>query len=255
MELRITALTNTGRRERNEDRILLGEEILAEGRKDLSILLDGDACYLIALADGMGGYNAGEVAAEMVLKLMAREVHSVPSGLSESTLLEQIRSWAQKVHAQVLEESQRNPDLAGMGTTLVAVLLYGGLAYYFNAGDSRLYRLRDGCLVQISQDHSVKAVTGVPSHMLLNSFGGGKTVFVDCAHLKLLDSDVLLLCSDGLTDMITDDEIEAILNTAQDPAKELVVSALERGGQDNVSAIVIHICRTMNKHSGSEMEG
>ncbi len=131
-------------------------------------------CYLIALADGMGGHNAGEIAAEMVLKLMAREVYTVPAGLSEAALVEQIRSWAQKVHAQILEESQRNPDWAGMGTTLVAVLFYGGRAWYFSAGDSRLYRLRDGCLAQVSQDHSVKAVTGVPSHRLLNSFGGGR---------------------------------------------------------------------------------
>lgn len=253
MELRITALTNTGLRERNEDRILLGEEILTEGRKDLSILLKEETCYLIALADGMGGHNAGEIAAEMVLKLMAREVHTVPLGLSESALVEQIRSGAQKAHAQILEESQRNPSWAGMGTTLVAVLFYGGLAWYFSAGDSRLYRLRDGCLVQVSQDHSIKAVTGAPSHGLLNSFGGGKKVFVvDVARVKVLDGDVLLLCSDGLTDMVTDEEIEEILNTAEDPAEELVRSALERGGQDNISVVTIHVGISMGGESETE---
>ncbi len=75
---------------------------------------------------------------------------------------------------------------------------------------------------------------------------------VDVARVKVLDGDVLLLCSDGLADMVTDDEIEAILNTARDPAKELVTSALERGGQDNISVVTIHVGISMGGESETE---
>ncbi len=241
MNIHISSITLKGAREKNEDRILLGEEIIKDGRKDLDIYISENGSYIIALADGMGGHKAGDVAAEMLLELLRNEILNLPPDLSESELIEEINKLAQNAHNYLLEESKKKPELEKMGTTLIAVLFYNNLAYFFNAGDSRLYRFRDGYLARLSKDHSVKALTGLPSHALLNSFGAGKTVFIDLSKLKLFENDILLLCSDGLTDTLTDDEIEKILGLSQDPLKDLVTAAFERGSEDNISLIIIYI--------------
>ena len=247
MELHIQALTDTGRvRDHNEDRVLLGDNILDEGSQGVEVTLRHTTPYLVAIADGMGGHNAGEVASEMVLILMSQRLRSLEPGLTDNELAKAVESWAIEVHSRVLEEGERLPERKGMGTTLVGVLFYNGLAYYLNAGDSRLYRLRDGYLAQITRDHSLRELAGhdnAPSNIIVNSFGGGAEIFVDFAPVgkKLFDGDVLLLCSDGLSDMLGDDEIEGIMNTSETPVSALAAEANNRGGKDNISVLIIRI--------------
>lgn len=247
MRLHIQAITDTGRvREHNEDRFLLGDDILGEGSQEVKVTLQNTTPYLVAVADGMGGHNAGEVASEMVLLLMREKIRSLRPGLTDNELASAVESWAVEVHSRVLEEGERLPERKGMGTTLVGVLFYNSLAYYLNAGDSRLYRLRDGYLAQITRDHSLRELAGrdhAPSNIIVNSFGGGADVFIDFAPVSktLFDGDVLLLCSDGLSDMLGDDEIETIMNTSEEPLLALAAEANNRGGKDNISVVIIRI--------------
>jgi len=247
VELKIKAATDTGyARKHNEDRILLGSDILREGNKDITVILEDNPIYLVAIADGMGGHNAGEVASEMVLELMREKIKSLELGLTENELAKRIEEWAQETHSRILEEGKRLPERKGMGTTLVGALFYDEFAYYINVGDSRLYRLRDGYLVQVSKDHSLRELTGnrnIPSNVILNSFGGGDKVFIDFAPVskRLFNGDTLLLCSDGLSDILTDEEIEKFLNTSEDPLLALLSAANNRGGNDNISVVLIQI--------------
>ena len=247
MELRIKAATDTGRvRGRNEDLILIGDSILRERSTDVTVTLDNSSRYLLAIADGMGGHNAGEVASEMVLDLMRQRMKSLGQGFTEHELAEEVQKWVQEIHCRILEEGNHVPERKGMGTTLVGVMFYDSLGYSLNIGDSRLYRLRDGYLARMTKDHSLRELTGyeeAPSNVIVNSFGGSNEVFVDFAPVgkQLFDGDVLLLCSDGLSDMLSDDEIEGILNCSDDPLSALLQEANNRGGEDNVSTITIQV--------------
>lgn len=188
MKLRIKAVTDTGRvRDHNEDTILVGDDILREGSMDITVNLEHGSRYFAAIADGMGGHSAGEVASKMVLELMHERMEHLELGLADDELARRIEEWAQETHSRILQEGNRVPERKSMSTTLVGVLFYNASAYYFNVGDSRLYRLRDGYLAQMTRDHSLRQFTGdarVPSHLIVNSFGGGDKVFVDFARVS-----------------------------------------------------------------------
>jgi len=247
MDLRIKAITDEGRvREHNEDSILIGDRILRQGSIEVAVSLTTIQAYSVAVADGMGGHNAGEVASQMILERLREVVSSLETGLNKEELAKKFEAWARVTHACILGEGNRDPNKRGMGTTLVGVLFYGDRAYYINIGDSRLYRLRDGYLVQITRDHSLREVTGdksIPSNVILNSFGAGGEIFIDFAPVgtRLLDGDNLLLCSDGLWDMLPDGEIEEILKTDNDPVATLLNKANDKGGMDNISIVLIQI--------------
>ncbi|PMQ00733.1 MAG: hypothetical protein CBR30_09655 [Dictyoglomus sp. NZ13-RE01] len=245
MEIYVTAITDKGCiREQNEDRILVCDEILQDGRRDLNISISNNDKFFIAIADGMGGHAAGEIAAEMTLDLMRNRISFLEIDLTDFELKKRIQEIVQEVHNIIIEESNKNPERSGMGTTLIGLLFYKEFIYYLNIGDSRLYRFRDDLLVQISKDHSLKALTGIQSHIILNCVGGkNDTVFVefDQVSKKIFEGDILILCSDGLTDMVPDEEIESILKSSNDPAFELVSRAKQNGGIDNISVVTIQI--------------
>lgn len=244
MNLKITAITEPGgMRKNNEDRILIGSEILTDGCKNFYISLGKDTKYVCAVADGIGGHEAGEIAAELVLRSLCERTQSLEANLTHDELKNLFQKWANETHMRLLEEGERNAKFKGMGTTLIALIFYEGMAYYINAGDSRLYRFRDGLLVQISEDHSLKAVSGIESHVILNSIGGGETSFIDFkkATQRLMERDIFVLCSDGLTDVLTDEEIEVCLGFHEGAAEELVRRAKERGAPDNISVAIVCI--------------
>jgi len=236
MGLQIRAVTDKGCvREQNEDRVLLGTELLQEGLREVEVELAEDSRYVMGIADGMGGHQAGEVAAEMVLLLLSDRVRSLRPGLSGSELEQEMREWAQMAHLRLLEEGEKDPQKRGMGTTLAAVLLYEGRIYYMSAGDSRIYRLRSGVMAPINEEHALQ------SGALLNSFGGGRTVFLEFGEIRVFESDILLLCSDGLTRMLSEEEVESLLSSGPHSLESLVARAVERGGYDNISAICVHV--------------
>ena len=201
--------------------------------------------FVIALADGMGGHQAGEVASADTLANLHFFINDLPKGLSVSEFNEMMVVWLDSVNKMIASKGQVDPTMAEMGTTLVAVAYYNGHYYWMNCGDSRLYRLRDGKLTQISTDHSLNAMHGEKRHsnVITNCIGAGcKNSYMDMFEFSddFLSGDVYLLCSDGLSDMVNDENIESLLVEGAS-ANRLCEAAIEAGGYDNVSACVFSV--------------
>jgi len=217
--------------------------------------------HIFLVADGMGGHRAGEVASALtvttietfVLHLMKR--FSNLQATDEQTVLKDFQAALRQADARLAEESAHHPEFAGMGTTLTMAFVSGWKLFVFHAGDSRCYLYRGGELRQLTADHTVAgelARQGVIKpeevshnrfrHVVTNVLGGNEAgVRIDVQKVDLETGDVMLLCSDGLTDMLADDRITAVLKSEADPqaaCERLVAEANEAGGQDNVTAIV-----------------
>ena len=228
-----------------------------------AIAQDGELGLLV-LADGMGGYNAGEIASGIAIAtvqdtvrrdyktLNAGEVDA-DSGYSVEALM--LKSAVETAHTTVYQVSQTQPQCAGMGTTIVAVLLHDDRMSIAYVGDSRLYRYRQKILEQITRDHSLieeliarghytrdEAAKLVRKNIVTRALGVEPDVAVDIIEDVIEVGDILLLCSDGLTDMLKDEMIGLTLGKYADnlelAAKELVRQALENGGKDNVSVVL-----------------
>jgi PPM family protein phosphatase len=214
-----------------------------EGNED-SYVVDAP---LYAVADGMGGHRGGEVASSLALETIEAMFRA-----DDGTLADQLRAANRAVHERSLHDRQ----VSGMGTTVTAVVVEDATALLAHVGDSRAYLLRAGDLRQITADHTLVArmvTAGEISrqeadvhpqrNVLTRSIGTEASVKVDEDHLALLDDDRLLLCSDGLTDMLSEDQIEAIMEAEPDPqraADRLVKAANRAGGVDNITALVLH---------------
>ena len=220
---------------------------------------------LAVVADGMGGYKAGEVASAIAAQLILNEVRAgiagpVPnaavgdSGLSRATMV--IRDAVSKANAEVFRTAQEVPQCQGMGTTVVVVFYHGNKVSIAHVGDSRVYRLRGNEFKQITRDHSLiqelidrgfftpeEAAENTPKNLVTRALGIEQTVEVDVQEQDLEAGEIYLLCSDGLNDMVDDEEIHLTLskysaNLVQ-AATELVRLANEKGGKDNVSVVLI----------------
>ncbi len=234
---------------------------------------------LFAIADGMGGYNAGEVASKEALEELKAYQGSFPALRGEaldSRLHEMMRAANRRIYAMSLKEK----DYEGMGTTLTGVYLTDpaadaassaiGEAHIFNIGDSRLYLLRQGRLEQVTRDHSFveelvdkgeisreEALTHPRRNMLTRGVGVEKEVAGDVFTRELEQDDLLLICSDGLSDMVRDEEMEAILlaHPLEEAADRLMEEALERGGKDNITFILVRIDGRIEEEKEGERHG
>jgi len=214
---------------------------------------------LFVVADGMGGHANGQDASRLAIQTISEEVLSKVTGndpLNDDALVQILVNGVQHANQSV---HQRNMELrADMGTTITAALIVGATAYVANVGDSRtyLYRKPEG-LRKVTNDHSVVAslveagiiqpddiYTHPKRNQIYRSLGEKPVVDVDCFKVALQPEDKLLLCSDGLWDMVRDPAIERILNAVPDPSQTgnaLIKAALDGGGEDNVSVIVVQI--------------
>ena len=224
------AATDIGKvRERNEDSFLAESPVFA-------------------VADGIGGHRGGEVASRLAL-----EVVEQMSTNGKGTLAERVR----EANRAVFERSQADRQVTGMGTTLTAVVVEGAGVRLVHVGDSRAYLLRAGSLRQLTEDHTLVArmvKTGeittdeaeIHPHrnVLTRALGTEPEVRVDEQDVPLIDGDRLLLCSDGLTGMVTEDQIQVILEAAvspQDAADRLIKAANRAGGVDNITVVVLEM--------------
>jgi protein phosphatase len=217
--------------------------------------------HLLLVADGMGGHQAGEVASALsvttiesfVLDLL-RYVVNLQS-TEEQDVLRDFQAALSEADARIVAEAAQHPEWAGMGTTLTLAFISGRKLFVFHAGDSRCYLYRGGEFRQLTTDHTLVAELarrGVirPEdvaqnrlrHAVTNVLGGPVVGVRVEVHQGLLDGgDVLLLCSDGLTEMLSDDDIAAVLAAESEPqaaCERLVAAANEQGGQDNITAVV-----------------
>lgn len=246
MKLRITAVCDIGNvRGNNEDMVLVGAKVFRDGRLQGAIELDQRSPpFAVAVADGIGGANAGGVAAQIVLEQLSARLAGIPPDLDEAALRGAIDALCLQIHRKLLNEGVADAAKRGMGATLVGLLYYQGRLHYISAGDSRLYRFRDATLMRVSQDHSLRDLNadgGLPSNVVFNAFGGGSSSFyvdVGLAARRVLNEDVFLLCSDGLSDMLADDDIEGILS-GDGREEALLAAAMRKGGLDNISYVLV----------------
>ncbi len=217
--------------------------------------------YVMIVADGMGGHAAGEVASRMAISGLVSLALDIPDWIFKvdeqhaRELERRSRQRVQEVGAMLVEHGRRNAAMRGMGTTLTAARSLGRDLMITHVGDSRAYLLRAGSLHRLTRDHTyaqmlVDAGHLAPGdvadsrhrHVLTNALGGAcEDVHVDIDRLQLEDGDRLMLCSDGLTDLVDDGAITDILREAtrsSDACERLVQLALDRGGRDNVTVIV-----------------
>ena len=223
----------------NEDMILLNDEIFRDGSKQKKI--DTSKKAVIAIADGIGGLDKGEVASEMALTKLKEILESIPDDLSNQELNEVFNVYTQETHRAMSE---------GMGSTIVGIFIYQGKVFRFHAGDSRIYLLRNGGLMRLTTDHSLRESGGnpnAPSNIITNSLGGGGSAFIEFAEVEhpFLKGDIYLLSSDGLHDLVSPAVISDTLILPQtegsEYAEKLLALAKENSGKDNISIITIAV--------------
>jgi protein phosphatase len=250
-KFRCVGASDTGRvREHNED----------------TIGTDGDI-GLVVLADGMGGYKAGEVASGIAVRTVLTLVKDAvdredlslsdeANGLSRPGIL--LRDAIQRANKVIYQTARTQANCEGMGTTVVAGLFFDDKLTIAHVGDSRMYRCRDGTLEQVTQDHSLlqelvsrgfytpeEAQRAAAKNYVTRALGVEPTVDVEITELPALKDDVYLLCSDGLSDMVEDDDIQLTINTfganLETVAKQLVLLGNDNGGRDNISVVLVRV--------------
>lgn len=200
---------------------------------------------LCAVADGMGGHNGGEVASQYALDRLAAIALRLPADGSGEDVAAAIRTNLLDTHQALNRLGALNPELAGMGTTIVGLYLSRQARVCFHAGDSRLYRLREGSLLQVTFDHAEPAMGAGKTGVITNALGGGPDL--PCAPefesaLLFEPGDTFLLCSDGLSDVVSEYELTRVLSGrgALDlKAATLLDLALSAGARDNVTAVLV----------------
>lgn len=246
MKLEIHAVNDIGcSRTNNEDMMSVGGILLREASLELPVEIDdeSDSYFYILVSDGMGGHEKGEEASELLLKCISDSFMDgrISPENAEDSLRELVAEVSLTLNRRGTEENQERI----LGCTLTGVIWIGAKAYLVNAGDSRTYRLRSGILKQLTTDDTERGITGDEnaSKLLLNAIGGGSygRLTVDDITDRIMEGDTLLVCSDGLTDMVDDEGIEEILCNKERPAESLVETANRNGGADNISVIVAHL--------------
>lgn len=216
---------------------------------------DGNERGFCILADGMGGHNAGEVASQSAVKFIAERLKGVLDAPADAEIPAELTDAIERANDKVYRMSAESTAHSGMGTTVVAAYIDGGAVYVANVGDSRAYVVKSDGMDQITTDHSVVeelVKSGTITHeearvhpqrnIITRAVGTEPSIRTDVFECECSSGDVLLLCSDGLSTMLKDDEIEAIIKreeTLEKTVCNLVDAAKERGGLDNITVICI----------------
>ncbi len=258
---RVYGITEPGPvRPANEDHILLGRFLKGRGGLGLSFAEDDDfvAAFgvLFAVADGVGGNHGGGIASKLALSACDAQFYSGEKGPEAAkSCAEAIQAAGERANRTILDVAATRPELADMGCTLAGVCLTQSGCHVFHAGDSRAYRLRNGCLKQLTSDDTVveaavqaghlsvaEAAQSPMRHTITNSLGSRTFLLHIEPGPDLKERDALLICTDGLHDLLTHEEIESTMAASQSPedaARALVDKAVQAGGTDNISVIVI----------------
>ena len=223
---------------------------------------------LVVLADGMGGYNAGEVASGMATTVITTEIAQVLANVqpyelddkNEVVAMRIVREQIMKANTSIYQAAQTQPQYSGMGTTLIVALFYDNKVMVGHLGDSRVYRMRGGEFTQVTRDHSLlqeqidsglitaeQAKTAAHKNLVTKALGIDPTVEPEIHEYEVLVGDIFLLCSDGLCDMVSDEDIGMTLSMLGGNLKlatqQLVQMANDNGGRDNVSVILVRVLK------------
>lgn len=259
---RIVGRTGRGPvREANQDHILMGRFVKNSGR--LGMYLDHDDDYLadygllFAVSDGVGGEAGGGAASNLTLMVLEKHFYSLNKrDKKPEDYVEVIEAAATRANNTVLQVAANDPGMRDMGATLTGICLMGSGYLVFNAGDSRVYRCRNATLKQLTRDDSVtaravregvmsfeEAESSTARHTLTNCMGSTSFTIDIQTGPELRDDDLILICSDGLHDMLSYEEMEAIFQSTSDIDMligALFEAAVENGGYDNISVILLH---------------
>lgn len=246
LNLGIDAASRVGLvRRNNEDMILVGDRLVRDDTYQSVRMIGEDGMFIVALADGMGGHNAGERASEIVLGSLKR-IFSMPwQYLDASRFIEAAYLWLEHVTRYINKCGDTYPHQKNMGTTLVGMMVNYNDLYWVNCGDSRIYLFRDDHLEQLSTDHSLSNITGdiTNTGAIVNCIGAGcESSYLDMVemHSAIRHNDVYMLCSDGLSDMLFHEDIEQCIRDGA-TADQLCQRAEDAGGRDNISVCLIKI--------------
>lgn len=208
------------------------------------------------ICDGMGGANSGKLASQLAAQALEEYFDQSLDDVVPGQETQFLQQAVQQANRRIYEEASRFPEHAGMGTTVAGALVRGGHAWLFHAGDSRVYLFRAGELRQLTRDHSMvqelvengaitaqQAATHPKKNIITRALGVNPSVEVETGECAVRPGDVLLMCSDGLSNPVSDRTMARIL--AEVPfyqaADALVAKALERGGQDNITVLLIGV--------------
>jgi len=259
-KIRCVGVTDTGKvREHNEDTIASDADI-----------------GLLVLADGMGGYNAGEVASgiavKTVMNLIKEQVEREDltildreSGMSRPSII--LRDAIHRANKIIYQTAKSQPQCEGMGTTIVAAMFFDNKVSIAHVGDSRMYRLRSDRFEQVTMDHSLlqelvdrgfysaeEAQRAANKNYVTRALGVEPNVEVELQEAAVQKGDVYVLCSDGLSDMVEDDDIHLTISTfsanLDTVAKQLIQLANDNGGRDNVSAVMAQVLDAFPANKG-----
>lgn len=244
--MRILAKSDVGRvRETNQD-----SYYVSDIKDDIKLFI---------LADGMGGYKGGEIASQLAVESAKNYIcvnFAKIENKEKEVILNLIEGAIEYANNVVYEKSQEIPELNEMGTTLEVCLIYGNKAFIGHVGDSRIYRIRKNIIRKLTTDHSYVeklvregSITREESYnhpkknMLLKALGCKSLVEPDVFYKAFLKDDILLMCSDGLTNMLRDNEIyDVLLKNPDKPENALINRANIVGGYDNITAIIVDNC-------------
>jgi protein phosphatase len=260
-KIKATAATDTGRiREHNEDAIGCDPDL-----------------GLLVLADGMGGYNAGEVASGIAVKTVLSQVTAALETIPDRTEIEPeyglrrdaiiLRDAIFRANRIIHNTAQTKSECQGMGTTVVACLFYDDKIAFAHVGDSRLYRMREGKLDQLTLDHSLlqelvdrgfysreEAQRSTNKNYVTRALGVEPNVDVEVHEAEVLPGDFYLLCSDGLSDMVEDDDIQLTISTFHANldvvGQQLIRLSNDQGGRDNISLMLAHVAQPFPARKG-----
>ena len=259
-KLRFVGETDIGKvREHNEDTIACDPEI-----------------GLLVVADGMGGYNAGEVASGIAVKTivnLVREsveredlrVNDAETGMSRSSII--LRDAIHRANKIIYQTAKTQPQCEGMGTTVVSALFFDNKMAVAHVGDSRMYRLRNDKFEQVTMDHSLlqelvdrgfysaeEAQRAANKNYVTRALGVEPNVDVEVQEVSVQKGDFYVLCSDGLSDMVEDDDIHLTISTFGDNldtvAKQLIQLSNDNGGRDNISVVMAHVLEAFPANKG-----
>ena len=214
-----------------------------------------DEIQLYILADGMGGYNGGEIASSLAVQTAKNYIENNFKDIEKDrdSIIQLLGSSMEYANMVVYEKSKENPELQGMGTTLEICLIYNNKVYIGHVGDSRIYRIRKQFIRKLTQDHSYvqklvkegtitneQAAHHPQKNMLMKALGCNAFVEPDVMVKGFLKDDILIICSDGLTNLVDQETIyEMASKNIEQATKDLVQLANDRGGYDNVTVVII----------------
>ena len=243
-------LTDTGVvRDHNEDSVI--------------VVKNEDGSVLLAVADGMGGHRAGEVASSIAISYLSKRFSESFFKMSKAAAVEWIKTSTNEINGQIFKYSEENPESKGMGTTLVLAIVTTDYILFGNIGDSSGFVMKDDKLHKVTKDHTLvnlllaagelteeEAKNHPKKNILMNALGINDPIEIDIFDCNMEVTDILL-CSDGLTTMVSEEQIEEVLLediSLEDKVVKLIKKANTRGGNDNISIAYL------KKDKGSELE-